>query len=383
MTQDSVQATYMRGGTSKGLFFDTRHLPAALLSDNNALNRFLLRSMGSPDPYGTQIDGMGGATPSTSKVILVSPSVRDDCDVAYRFAAISTKEATVDWSNNCGNLTAAVAPFALFSGLAVNTTPGLATVRMWQANIGQRIIACVPVHDGLPVETGTFELDGVAFPSAEIRLEFLEGGGEPAWPTGQVCQHLDIPGHGGIDVSLVRSGAPTVFVDARTLGLDGTELASNFEGNASLCALIEQIRAHAAVAMGVAKSAEEASARHPRTLRIALVAPPRDYLGYAGKKITSSSIDLTVRMFSLGKLHRTITGTGAVALAVAAACPDSIPARVMPNGATSVIRFGHPSGTLEVGATVRYFGQAWHAEKVTLSRSARRLMCGELFLPAR
>jgi probable AcnD-accessory protein PrpF len=380
-TQQSLRAVYMRGGTSKGLFIDSRDLPREALDDPAIRDRLLLRLMGSPDPYGKQIDGLGGATPSTSKVVLVSPSTRDDCDVSYLFGAVSVDQALIDWSNNCGNLTTAVAPFALFAGLLPAIPDGIATIRLWQANIGQRIIARLPVKNGQPIETGTFELDGVAFPSAEVRLEFLESDTDNVFPTGMVRQLLNVPGWGGFDVTLIKTGSPTAFVDARALDLVGTELQPAFEGRTKLITLIEAIRAHAAVAMGIAATPAEATGRHPHTPRLAMIAPSQDYVSSAGRVISASEIDLLVRIMSLGKLHHAMTGTGAVALAVAAAVPDTIVARVLANGATPLVRFGHPSGTLTVGAQVSQAGHEWCADRVVMSRSARRLMAGSVYFP--
>lgn len=378
----SIRAVYMRGGTSKGLFIDSRDLPPEVRHDPAARDSMLLRIMGSPDPYGKQIDGMGSATPSTSKVVIVSPSKRDDCDVTYRFGAVSVDKPAIDWSNNCGNLTAAVGPFALFSGLVPQRSDGPATLKLWQENIGQLIIARFQVENGRPVEIGSFELDGVAFPSAEISLEFVEDENAVAFRTGYTRQVLEVPGWGAFDVTLISSGSPTVFVDAHALQLTGRELQGDFEDRPELVALIQAIRSNAAVAMGVARTPEEADALHPHTPRLAMVAPPQDYVSSSGKAIAATDIDLLVRIMSMGKLHHAMTGTGAVALAAAAAIPDTIVSRLLDQGASSKVTFGHPSGVSAVGANVTQQGKNWCANRVMVSRSSRRLMAGEVFFPS-
>lgn len=374
----------MRGGTSKGVFFHAPDLPA----NPAERDRLLLRVIGSPDPYGRQTDGMGGATSSTSKVALVAKSLRGDCDVDYWFGAVSVDKPVIDWSGNCGNLSAAVGPFAISSGLVDAPAEGVATVHIWQANIGKQIVAHVPMADGAVQEEGDFTLDGVAFPAAEIRLEFMDpaadaepGVGGALFPTGQRVDHLHIPGVGAVEATLINAGNPTVFIAAATLGLCGTELQGDVNGNANLLARAEAIRAGAAVAMGLAATAQEASDLRPHTPKLALVASPATYTAADGRVVEAASIHLLARIFSMGQLHHAMTGTGAVALAVAAAIPGTLVHRVAPTGAEGRVCFGHPSGRLEVGAQAQEVHGQWQVRKVLMSRSARRIMEGWVRVP--
>ncbi|MGC2166020.1 MAG: 2-methylaconitate cis-trans isomerase PrpF [Gallionella sp.] len=375
MTQLRIPAVYMRGGTSKGVFFRADALPANPVERD----RLLLRVIGSPDPYGKQIDGMGGATSSTSKVVLVSKSNRANCDVDYLFGAVSIESPIIDWSGNCGNLTAAVGPFAISEGLVDGIDNGIQQVHLWQANIGKRIIAHVPMRNREVVEEGDFELDGVTFPSAEIRLEFLDLGGDAKdgrmFPTGKVIDPLVIPGLGKIEATLINAGNPTVFVEAKSLGLTGDELQDAVNSNEQLLQLCEAVRAHAAVAMGLADTADEATAKRPATPKLAFVSAPRDYVASNGKPVTRGDIDLNVRILSMGKLHHAMTGTGAIAIAAAAAIPGTLVERTVGKRSEEV-RFGHPSGTLTVGASAVNCDGEWIVVKAVMSRSARRLMEG-------
>ncbi len=382
MKQLRIPAVYMRGGTSKGVFFLGGDLP----SDRQERERILLRTVGSPDPYGKQIDGMGGGTSSTSKVVIVSRSSRPDCDVDYLFGAVSIEAPVIDWSGNCGNLSAAVGPYAISAGLLAAPPEGMATVRIWQANIGKRIIAHVPMRGGAVLESGTFQLDGVAFSGAEVVLEFLDPAGEideasATFPTGREIDLLDIPGLGTIEATLINAGNPTVFVDAAALGLQGTELEQEVNGRQALLELAESVRARGAVAMGLAASAEEATAKRPHTPKLAFVATPCAYTASDGKRIEPQSIGLLARIFSMGRLHHAMTGTGAVAIASAAAIPGTIVHRIAPLGTDGIVRFGHPSGTLSAGAEAAHQEGRWTIRKVRVSRSARRLMEGWVRVP--
>ncbi len=379
-----IPALYMRGGTSKGVFFLAGDLPA----EPQARDRMLLRVIGSPDPYRKHTDGMGGGTSSTSKVVIVSRSSRPDCDVDYLFGQVAIDAPVIDWSGNCGNLTAAVGPFAIGTGLLSAPADGTATVRIWQANIGKRIIAHVPMRGGEVLESGDFRLDGVAFPAAEIRLEFLDPAGqdggsatEATFPTGCEIEQLEIPGVGNLQATLINAGLPTIFIEAGTLGLKGTELQADVNGSKEILALAEAVRARAAVAMGLAATAEEATARRPHSPKIAFIAKPARYTASDGRTIDPASIDLLARIFSMGQLHHAMTGTGAVAIAAAAAIPGTVVHRIAPLSAQGTLRFGHPSGTLSVGAeALRHEGQ-WLIRKVIVSRSARRLMEGWVRVP--
>jgi len=365
----------MRGGTSKGVFLRPEDLPR----DPAARDRVLLRIIGSPDPYGKQIDGMGAATSSTSKVVLVSKSARPDCDVDYLFGQVAIDAPVIDWSGNCGNLTTAVGPFAIAEGLVRAPREGLADVRIWQANIGKRIVSHVPMRDGQVLEEGDFELDGVTFPAAEVKLEFLDPGAEGGgmFPTGSPADLLE----GQMEATLINAGNPTVFVDAASLGLKGTEMQDDVNGDAGLLARIEAIRAQGAVRMGLAASAAEATAQRPHTPKVAFVAGPAGYTASDGKKIAAGSIDLLARIVSMGKLHHAMTGTGGVAIAVAAAIPGTLVNRLAPPRADGCVRFGHPSGTLTVGAEARREGGQWVVTKALMSRTARRLMEGWVRVP--
>lgn len=385
MTQLRIPAVYMRGGTSKGVFFVGDDLP----SDHATRDRILLRVIGSPDRYGKHIDGMGGATSSTSKVVVIAKSTRPDCDVDYLFGQVAIDAPVIDWSGNCGNLTAAVGPFAVGSGLVQAPRNGLARVRIWQANIGKHIISHVPIRDGEVQEDGDFELDGVTFPAAEIKLEFLnpaadEGEGDSdgaMFPTGRRLDVLDVPGLGKVEATLINAGNPTIFVDAGSLSLQGTELQCAVNGNRGLLALAEAVRAHGAVAMGLVATPQEATTKRPHTPKLAFVAQPASYTASDGKRIDAESIDLLARIFSMGQLHHAMTGTGAVAIAAAAAIPGTIVHRVAPAGADGRVRFGHPSGRLAAGAEAAEYGGQWIVKKVLMSRSARRLMEGWVRVP--
>jgi probable AcnD-accessory protein PrpF len=388
MTQLRIPAVYMRGGTSKGVFFRAADLPA----DAAERDRILLRVIGSPDPYGKQIDGMGAATSSTSKVVILQPSRRADSDVDYLFGQVAIDRPLIDWSGNCGNLTAAVGPYAVSQGWVKGApADGVATVRIWQRNIAKRIVSQVPVRGGEVVEDGAFELDGVTFPAAEIRIEFLEpgglgeeaGAGGAMFPTGNLRDTLDIPGVGPVEVTLITAGNPTVFVAAATMGLTGIELQAAIDADAGLLAKSEAIRAHGALAMGLVKSAEEASTRRQHTPKIAFVAGARGYTASSGKVISAADIDLALRMLSMGKLHHAVTGTAAIATGVAAAIPGTVVHAAL-NGRADPLRtrIGHPSGTLTVGAEVARNGNEWSVAKAVMSRSARRLMEGWVRVPA-
>ena len=377
MSQLRIPAVYMRGGTSKGVFFHARDLPDdALLRD-----KILLRVIGSPDPYGKQTDGMGGATSSTSKVVLISKSAHPDCDVDYNFGAVSIENPVIDWSGNCGNLTSAVGPFAISEGLVAAPRDGLAVVRIWQVNIQKRIVAHVQMAAGEVVEDGSFELDGVTFPAAEIRLEFLDLQGSAMFPTGHKREVLDVPGVGQLDVTLINAGIPTIFMEASALGLKGTELQSDINSDAELLARAETIRAYAAVAMGVAKTPEDATLNRPHTPKLAFVAKPAAYTASSGKAIQTKDIDLLARIFSMGPLHHAMTGTGAVAIAVASVIPGTLVNDVLGGSPRDMIRFGHPSGTLLVGAEAALVDDEWVVKKAIMSRTARRLMEGFVRIP--
>ncbi len=386
--QIRIPATYMRGGTSKGVFFKRDDLPEAARVPGPARDRLLLRVIGSPDPYGKQIDGMGGATSSTSKTVILAKSERPDHDVDYLFGQVAIDSAFVDWSGNCGNLSAAVGPFAISNGLvdpARVPADGVAIVRIWQANIGKTIIAHVPMTGGAVQETGDFELDGVTFPAAEVALEFLDPAedgddGGAMFPTGNVVDDLDVPGIGHFKATLINAGIPTIFLDAEALGYSGTEGQGAINEDAKALAKFEAIRAHGAVRMGLIKDVSEA-ARRQHTPKVALVAPPKAYTASSGKAVAASDIDLLVRAMSMGKLHHAMMGTAAVAIGTAAAIPGTLVNRAAGGGERHAVRFGHPSGTLGVGAEAVLVDGQWVVKKAVMSRSARVLMEGWVRVP--
>ena len=388
--QTKIPATYMRGGTSKGVFFRLADLPAAAQLPGAARDRLLQRVIGSPDPYGKQIDGMGAATSSTSKAVIVSPSTRADHDVDYLFGQVAIDRDFVDWSGNCGNLSAAVGPFAIASGLidaAKVPANGTCTVRIWQANIGKTIVAHVPITNGLVQETGDFELDGVTFPAAEVALEFIdpadegegEGGGA-MFPTGHVVDQLQVPGVGSFQATLINAGIPTIFLNAADLGYTGTELQPAINGDPAALARFETIRAWGAVKMGLIQDVAEAAKRQ-HTPKIAFVAPPANYTASSGKPVQAADIDLLVRALSMGQLHHAMMGTAAVAIGTAAAIPGTLVNLAAGGGQRSAVRFGHPSGTLRVGAEAAQVNGQWAVTKALMSRSARVLMSGWVHVP--
>ena len=387
--QIRIPATYMRGGTSKGVFFRLNDLPVAAQSPGEARDRLLMRVIGSPDPYGKQIDGMGCATSSTSKTVILSKSSRADHDIDYLFGQVSIDSAFVDWSGNCGNLSAAVGPFSISNGLVDPTRVphnGVAVVRIWQANIGKTIIAHVPITEGQVQETGDFELDGVTFPAAEVQLEFMdpaaeeEGAGGAMFSTGNLVDNLEVPGVGTLKATMINAGIPTIFINADAVGLTGTELQDAVNGNASMLAMFETIRAHGAIRMGLIRELSEA-ARRQHTPKVAFVAPPKSYTASSGKAVAAQDIDLLVRALSMGKLHHAMMGTAAVAIGTAAAIPGTLVNLAAGGGQRQSVRFGHPSGTLRVGAEASQEGGEWVVKKAIMSRSARVLMEGFVRVP--
>lgn len=391
LPQIKIPATYIRGGTSKGVFFRLQDLPEVAQIPGAARDALLLRVIGSPDPYGKQIDGMGGATSSTSKTVILAKSSKDDHDVDYLFGQVSIDKAFVDWSGNCGNLSAAVGSFAISVGLVdASRIPanGKATVRIWQANIGKTIIAHVPMINGEVQESGDFELDGVTFPAAEVQLEFIdpaadedgEGGGS-MFPTGNLVDDLEVPGVGTFKATLINAGIPTIFVNAKDIGYTGTELQDAINSDTKALAMFETIRAYGAVKMGLIAHIDEAKTRQ-HTPKIAFVAPATDYISSSGKAVAAADMDLVVRALSMGKLHHAMMGTAAVAIGTAAAIPGTLVNLAAGGVKRKAVRFGHPSGTLRVGAEAALVAGEWTVTKAIMSRSARVLMEGWVRVPA-
>ncbi len=386
--QIRVPATYMRGGTSKGVFFRLEDLPASCQQPGAARDRLFMRVIGSPDPYAAHIDGMGGATSSTSKCVILSRSERPEHDVEYLYGQISIDKAFVDWSGNCGNLSTAAGAFAIHAGLvdpARIPQNGTCVVRIWQANIGKTIIAHVPVTDGQVQELGDFELDGVTFPAAEIVLEFMDPSddgeaGSSMFPTGNLVDELDVPGIGTLQATMISAGIPTVFVRAEDIGYTGTELREDINSSPEALARFEAIRIAGALRMGLISKPEEAATRQ-HTPKIAFVAPPKSYAASSGKAIEANHVDLLVRALSMGKLHHAMMGTCAVAIGTAAAIPGTLVNQAAGGGERTSVVFGHPSGTLRVGAEAKQVDGQWQVTKAIMSRSARILMEGWVRVP--
>ncbi|ADV86709.1 PrpF protein involved in 2-methylcitrate cycle [Vibrio vulnificus MO6-24/O] len=381
-----VPATYMRGGTSKGVFFNLADLPPEAQIAGEKRDQLLLRVIGSPDPYGKQIDGMGGATSSTSKTVIVSKSSRADHDVDYLFGQVSIDKPFVDWSGNCGNLSAAVGPFAIHAGLIDEQRipqNGVVTVKVWQANIGKTIEVHVPIQHGLVQETGEFSLDGVTFPAAEIQVDFVDpaDGEGSMFPTGNLMDDLVVPDVGTFNATLINAGIPTIFLDAEALGYSGTELQEQINNDEQALAKFETIRAYGALKMGLITSIEEAEGRQ-HTPKVAFVAKPKSYQASSGKVVEAGDVDLLVRALSMGKLHHAMMGTAAVAIGAAACVPGTLVNLAAGGGEKQAVTFGHPSGTLKVGAQAKATEQGWVVEKAIMSRSARILMEGFVRVPS-
>ena len=385
--QISVPATYMRGGTSKGLFFNHADLPDAAKQPGAARDALLQRVIGSPDPYEKQIDGMGGATSSTSKTVIVQASEKPDHDVDYLFGQVAIDQDFVDWSGNCGNLSAAVGPFAIEQGLvdpARIPTNGIAEIRIWQANIHKTIVAHVPISGGRVQETGDFELDGVTFPAAEVRLDFMQPvdtQNEALFPTSNVVDTLHVPGIGEFDASMINAGIPTIFINADALDYNGTELQADINADSEALARFEKIRTAGALAMGLIDTAAEAAARQ-HTPKVAFVSRAKSYTASSGKAVQEQDIDLLVRALSMGKLHHAMMGTAAVAIGAAAAIPGTLVNLAAGGGDRDHVVFGHPSGTLGVGAIAEQTSDGWTIRQASMSRSARILMEGAVRVPA-
>ena len=384
-TQIKIPATYMRGGTSKGVFFNLRDLPLAAQIPGEVRDKLLLRVIGSPDPYGKHTDGMGGATSSTSKVVILSKSEKGDHDVDYLFGQVAIDKAFIDWSGNCGNLTAAVGPFAITNALIdAERIPqnGIAEIRIWQRNIEKTIIARVPVINGEVQETGDFELDGVAFPAAEIQIDFIQpvDPNEAVFPTGNLIDELDVPGIGTFKTTMINAGISTLFLNAEDLSYTGTELQDAINTNQTALGMFETLRAYGALKMGLIKNIGEAAKRQ-HTPKIAFVARPQSYIASSGKTIHEGDIDLNVRAMSMGKLHHAMMGTAAVAIAAAAAIPGTLVNTAAGGGKRDSVVFGHPSGSLKVGSQVIQHNDTWQINKISMSRSARVLMEGRVCVP--
>ncbi|HCG5272528.1 TPA: 2-methylaconitate cis-trans isomerase PrpF [Vibrio parahaemolyticus] len=386
MSQFKVPATYMRGGTSKGVFFSLEDLPQEAQVAGEARDKLLLRVIGSPDPYAKQIDGMGGATSSTSKTVIVSRSSRDDHDVDYLFGQVSIDKPFVDWSGNCGNLSAAIGPFAIHAGLIPQDRlpeNGIVTVRVWQLNISKTILVHVPIVNGFVQETGEFELDGVTFPAAEIQVDFVDpaDGEGSMFPTGNLVDDLVVPDVGTFNATFINAGIPTIFIDAESIGYQGTELQDDINNDDAALAMFESIRAHGALKMGLISELEEAQTRQ-HTPKVAFVSKPKSYQSSSGKEVNESEIDVLVRALSMGKLHHAMMGTAAVAIASAACVPGTLVNLAAGGGEKESVTFGHPSGTLKVGAQAKQTEQGWVVQKAIMSRSARILMEGFVRVPS-
>ena len=383
--QTKIPATYMRGGTSKGVFFNLSDLPEAAQQAGTVRDNLLLRVIGSPDPYGKQTDGMGGATSSTSKTVILSKSQQADHDVDYLFGQVSIDKAFVDWSGNCGNLSSAVGSFAISNGLVdASRLPenGIATVRIWQANIKKTIVSKVPMTNGEVQETGEFELDGVTFPAAEVQVEFIDPAAADSamFPTGNLVDDLEVPGVGTFSATMINAGIPTIFLNASDIGYTGTELQADINSDEKALTMLETIRAHGALKMGLIETLEEAASRQ-HTPKVAFVGKPQSYTASSGKLVNKDDVDLVVRAMSMGQLHHAMMGTAAVAISVASAIPGTLVNLAAGGGERDSVIFGHPSGTLKVGGQATQDHGQWTAQKAIMSRSARVLMEGWVRVP--
>lgn len=384
ISQIPIRATYMRGGTSKGTFFNIEDLPQVAKVAGEARDKLLLRVVGSPDPYGKQIDGMGGATSSTSKTVLVGKSTKPNHDVDYYFGQVSIDKPFMDWSGNCGNLSSAVGPFAIKCGLVDNLVQdGIQVVRIWQANIQKTILAYVPMRGGKVQECGDYEIDGVAFPAAEIKLEFVApvDPSEALFPTGNLIDDLEVPGVGTFKATMISAGIPTIFLNADALGYKGTELQGDINSDKAALEKFETIRAYGAIKMGLIKELDEAKTR-AHTPKIAFVSPSQNYTASSGKEITTSDIDLNVRALSMGQLHHAMMGTASVAIGCAACVPGTLVNLACGGGEKDAVTFGHPSGVLKVGATILNQNGKFIVESASMSRSARVIMDGYVYVPS-
>ncbi len=385
-SQIKVPATYMRGGTSKGVFFSLQDLPSEAQVPGAARDKLLMRVIGSPDPYGKQIDGMGAATSSTSKTVIVSKSTQPGHDVDYLFGQVSIDKPFVDWSGNCGNLSAAIGPFAIHAGLIpTDRIPhnGIVTIKVWQVNISKTILVHVPIVNGFVQETGEFELDGVTFPAAEIQVDFMDpaDGDGSMFPTGNLVDDLEVPGVGTFNATLINAGIPTIFIDAEAIGYQGTELQDDINNDEQALSRFETIRAYGALKMGLIESLEEAKTRQ-HTPKVAFVSKPKSYLSSSGKLVEETDVDILVRALSMGKLHHAMMGTAAVAIASAACVPGTLVNLAAGGGEKESVTFGHPSGTLKVGAKANNTNKGWVVERAIMSRSARILMEGFVRVPS-
>jgi probable AcnD-accessory protein PrpF len=385
LPQIKVPATYIRGGTSKGVFFNLTDLPERCQVPGEPRDNMLLRIIGSPDPYGKQTDGMGGATSSTSKTVILAKSEQADHDVDYLFGQVAIDKAFVDWSGNCGNLTAAVGSFAISSGLvSADRIPenGICKVRICQKNISKTIIAHVPITQGEVQETGDFELDGVTFPAAEVQVDFVApvDPSEAMFPTGNLVDDLVVPNIGTFKATMIMAGIPTIFLNAQDIGYTGIELQDAINNDDEALTRFETIRAYGAMKMGLISDIEEAKVRQ-HTPKVAFVSHAQDYTTSSGKHVLADEIDLQVRALSMGKLHHAMMGTAAVAIGTAAAIPGTLVNVAAGSGGRSAVTFGHPSGTLKVGAEAECINDNWTVKKVSMSRSARILMEGWVRIP--
>ncbi|MGI6855137.1 2-methylaconitate cis-trans isomerase PrpF family protein [Mesorhizobium sp. 1B3] len=378
MVYRRIPCAFMRGGTSKALVFRRDDLPA----DTSEWPPLFLAAMGSPDPSGRQLDGMGGGVSSLSKVCVVGPSSRPDADLDYSFFQIGIKDDLVDTSGNCGNMSSAIGPFALDEGFAPPCSGDMATIRIHNTNTSKIIVSRFPVEDGKAAVSGSQSIDGVAGTGAPIRLEFLDPGGAGTGrllPAGEAESDLQVPGLGIIRATMIDAANPCVFVEAQSIGKLGIELPSTLDDDHACLAALESVRRSAAVAMGIAPNEDEAG-RVPSIPKVAIVSKPTDYITISGRMIGREDHEISVRMISMGIPHRAVPLTGALCLAVAVRTPGTLPHRLAGTHDGS-IRAGHPSGTLEVDAEVTERDGQPHATHCAVYRTARRLFEGHVLVP--
>ncbi len=377
MSQSWIKATYYRGGTSKGVFFQKKDLPT---QDEKELNKIFLKVIGSPDPNGRQLNGMGGGVSSVSKCVIISPSERDDADVDYNFIQIAVDQPIAEWNNNCGNLSGAVGPYAVQEGI-IKPKEGENKIRIYQVNTDKIIHSTFNVKDGKPEIEGDYTIAGVYGGASKVRLDYLEPGGSGTGkllPTGNVIDEIEIDGFGKIKVSVVDAATPLIYIQAEDLGLKGTESPDELDGNAEKMEIIQKIRRKCAFMTGLSKSEHEAPMNTPR---IGIVTSPKDYISLDKSNIKGDDQDITARMFSMGKTHKAIMGTAGVNIGVAAAIEGTIPNLIKRKGSNPLeLRAGNPSGVMTAGAVIEQVDGKPYAKSAIMYRTFRPLMRGEVLV---
>ena len=377
MTQKWIKATYYRGGTSKGVFFQKKDLPT---TDEKELNKLFLKIIGSPDPNGRQLNGMGGGVSSVSKCVIINPSERDDADVDYNFIQIAIDQPVAEWNNNCGNLSGAVGPYAIQEGI-IKPKEGENKIRIYQVNTDKIIHATFNVKDGKPEIEGNYSIAGVYGGGAKVRLDYLEPGGSGTGkllPTENVIDEIEIDNFGKIKVSIVDAATPLIYLLAEDVGLNGTETPEELDSNIEKMEIIQKIRRKCAYMIGLSKSENEAPMNTPR---IGIITSPKDYVSLDKTEIKANDQDITARMFSMGKTHKAIMGTAGVNIGVAAAIEGTIPYNIKRKDSNPLeLRAGNPSGVMTAGAIIEDDNGKPFAKSAIFYRTFRPLMRGEVLV---